>query len=92
MLRNIKREKKLNSKDTNFLAFIYARHNEKEKAITTWCRTLEKKKNDRIAKNALDYLRQKGRDINLMDDEHFDSIHPKIPFLIPFGLILKFLL
>ena len=35
-----------------------------------------------------DYLRQKGRDINLMDDEYFDSITPPEPFILPLKSIL----
>jgi len=87
-LEILQEKNKLSAKDALYLAYIYARHNEKEKAIATWCYSLEKNKSTKIAKKALDYLRQKGRDINLMDDEYFDSITPPEPFILPLKSIL----
>jgi hypothetical protein len=88
-LELLKEKDAANSRDCNFLAFIYARHNEKEKAISAWCMALEKEKNNKTAKKALDYIRSKGREINFIEDEFFDAIKYKEPFLIPFGIILK---
>ncbi len=79
----LKDKSKCSSKDFNFLAYIYARHNEKDKAIQTWCLALEKNKFSSISKKALDYIRNKGRDINLIDDEYFDTLIPAEPFIIP---------
>ena len=83
---------KSKAKDCNLLAYMYARHNEKENAITTWCMALEKSKDNKIAKKALEYIRKQGRIINLMEDDFFDSIFPKEPFLIPFKLFGKLIL
>jgi len=79
----------LKSIECNFLAFMYARHNEKEKAISTWCLALEKNKNNKSAKIALDYLRNQGREANLIEDDFFEMISPKEPFAIPYRSIIK---
>ncbi|MBN2546785.1 MAG: hypothetical protein JXB50_13380 [Spirochaetes bacterium] len=79
----------LKSSECNYLAFMYARHNEKEKAISTWCLALEKDKNNKSAKIALDYLRNQGREANLIEDDFFEMITPKEPFKIPYRLIIK---
>ena len=83
---------KLTSKECNLLAYMYSRHNEKENAISTWCLALEKNKNNKIAKKSLDYVRAQGREVNLIEDEFFDSNIPKQPFLIPLTLIGKLIL
>lgn len=88
-LETIKDNFQLSKIESNILAYLYARRNEKEKAITTWCTTLEKKSSNKTAQRALDYIRNKGRDLNLMDDEYFDSIKPAEPFLLPVTKILK---
>lgn len=79
----------LTSSECNYLAFMYARHNEKEKAISTWCLALEKNKNNKSAKIALDYLRNQGREANLVEDDFFETISPKEPFAIPYRSIIK---
>ena len=81
-----------NSNDCNILAFLYARHNDKEKAITTWCLALEKNNKNSSAKKALNYIRDQGGSINLMEDDFFNSIAPREPFLIPFKLLFYALL
>jgi hypothetical protein len=79
-------------KDTNYLAWIYARHNKKEDAITTWCKTLEIEKGNKLAAKALDYIRNKGRDLNLQEDEYFDTLIPARPAYIPVKKLLLLIL
>jgi len=74
---------KMNDKDYNLLACLHARHNDKDKAISYWCMALEKNKYNKRAKKALDYIREKGREINLIEDDFFDNIFPKQPFYFP---------
>ena len=88
-LELLKEKGHLNSFDNNLLAYIYARHNKIDKAITEWCSAQEKNKNDKISKKSLEYLRNQGESINLRDDDFFDSVIPKEPFLIPIFSILK---
>lgn len=88
-LEILNEKNKLSSKDCNLLAYIYARRNEKDKAISTWCKALEKQKWNRLANKALEYIRSKGRDINLIEDEFFDSLIPKEPFLFPIKFLIK---
>ncbi len=89
----LKELNKLNKNDSNYMAYIYARHNEKDKAIASWCTALEKDRNNRIAKKALDYIRNKGRIINLIDDEYFDELVKKEPFIFPVKfLIISFIM
>jgi len=85
-------KKKCSSKDYNYLAYIYARHNDKDKAIQSWCMSLEKNKFNGIAKKALDYIRDLGREVNLMSDDYFEKLIPKEPYLLPIKLILKIIL
>ena len=59
-LESLKERNKLNSKDCTFLAYLYARHNEIDNAISTWCLSLEKNKSNRIAHEALNHLRKSG--------------------------------
>jgi len=82
-------KKSANYKDYNTLAFLYSRHNDKEKVLLSLCKAIEKNKNNKLAKKALDYIREKGRELNIGEDTFFDKLLPKEPFLIPFGLILK---
>lgn len=88
-LELLKEKNQLNYFDNNLLAYIYARHNKIDKAITEWCSAQEKYKNDKISKKALDYLRKQDDTVNLRDDDFFDSLIPKEPFLIPFFGIFK---
>lgn len=80
---------KLTSKDYNYIAFLHARHNEREKAISSWCIALEKNSRNKIAKKALDYLRDKGSDFILTEDDFFSIITPKEPFVFPIRFFLK---
>ncbi|MBP7553804.1 MAG: hypothetical protein KA885_10295 [Spirochaetes bacterium] len=77
-----------NDTDLNYLAYMYARHNEKEKALLAWCKVLEIDRNNKIAKKSLDYLKEKGREINLSEDEYFEKILPGQPFYIPVKKII----
>ncbi len=88
-LELLKEKKSLGSFDNNLLAYIYARHNKIDKAITEWCSAQEINKNDKISKKALDYLRNRDESINLRDDDFFDSVIPKEPFFIHFNKIIK---
>lgn len=78
-----------NYKDYNILAFLYSRHNDKEKVLLNLCKAIEKNKNNKLAKKTLDYIREKGREINIGEDPFFDRLLPKEPFLIPFGSIFR---
>ena len=69
--------------DFLYLAFMQARQNEKEKAISSWCRCLELNKHNKYAGNALNYIRSKGRELNLAEDPFFDSAVPPPPIRIP---------
>ncbi|HNZ27752.1 MAG TPA: hypothetical protein PLG34_07635 [Spirochaetota bacterium] len=84
----LQEKKRANSKDLNYLAYMYARHNEKEKALLTWCKALDIDGSNKIAKKSLDYLKEKGRDINLSEDEYFEKILPGEPFYIPVRKII----
>ncbi|MCG8572956.1 MAG: hypothetical protein MJB14_22715 [Spirochaetes bacterium] len=75
--------------ECNLLAHIYARHNEKEKAISAWCTALEIQKKNRHASKALEYIRQQGREVNLYEDELFDKLIPGQPFFLPFSFFFK---
>lgn len=88
----LKEKNKLKSYDNNLLAYIYARHNKIENAITEWCSAQEKNKNDKISKKALEYLRKKDESIDLREDEFFDTVIPKEPFLIPTDRIIKIII
>lgn len=94
MCYEILQEKKCaNETDLNYLAYMYARHNEKEKALLTWCKVLEVDDNNKSAKKSLDYLKEKGREINLSEDDFFEKILPGQPFYIPVKkLIISFTL
>ena len=86
-------EKKVaKSRDCDFLAVIYARQNEKEKAISSYCMALEIKKNDNIAKKSLDYIRKNAKTLNLMEDAYFENILPKAPFYIPLKQFFIFIM
>lgn len=87
-LETLHEKNALKANDYNFLAYLYARHNEKDKAISTWCNALEKNKNNKLATKALSYVREKGSDISLIDDEFFDSVVPSEPFVIPIKKII----
>ncbi len=76
-----------NSDDYNKLAYIYSRHNEKENAIISWCKSSEKNKKNKVAESALNYIKNKGREINLIEDTFFEKISCKQPFFIPFKQI-----
>ncbi len=77
-------EKKVaTAKDCDFLAVVYARQNEKERAISSYCMALEISKNDGIAKKSLDYIRKNAKTLNLMEDGYFESLLPKGAFYIP---------
>lgn len=88
-LELLKEKNKLNSYDNNLLAYIYARHNKIDSAITEWCSAQEKNKNDKISKKALEHLRKKEESIDLREDEFFDTVIPKEPFFIPTDHISK---
>jgi len=68
-------------------AFVYARRNDKEKTIKALCDVLEIDPSNRKAKDVLEYIRVKGRDLSIGDDEFFDRLKPSEPFLIPFKKI-----
>jgi len=86
-------EKKVaTSKDCDFLAVIYARQNEKEKAISNYCLALEINKNDNIAKKSLDYIRKNAKTLNLMEDAYFENLLPKAPFYIPLKQFFTFII
>jgi len=76
--------------DCNYLAYIYSRHNEREKAISTWCKALDINRNNKIAKTCLEYIRVNAKEINFSDDEFFEKNLPKPPFLIPLKFIFRF--
>ena len=76
-----------NADDQNKLAYIYSRHNEKENAIIAWCRANELHKNNPIATKALDYIKQKGREVNLIEDQFFEKLSCTPPLFIPFKKI-----
>ena len=76
------------SNDFVYLAFMHARQNEKEKAISAWCKSLENNKNNKYASKALNYIRNKGKEINLMEDSAIEDFIPKEPALIPYKKIL----
>lgn len=80
------------SLDCNYLAFIHSRQNDREKAITSWCKALEIDKNDKVAKKSLEYVRINGREINFAEEDYFEKLLPKEPFLIPFSFITKMLI
>lgn len=82
----------INSKDYEILAFLYARHNDKEKVLLSLCKALEKNKNNKNAKKVLDYIRDKGRELNIGEDPFFDRLMPKEPFFIPFNFSLRILI
>lgn len=88
----LKENNKLLSKDHNYIAFMHARHNEKDKAISEWCLALEKDNSNKNAKYALDYIRSKAKEINLMEDEYFDNVMPKEPSIMPIKTISIFIL
>ncbi len=81
-----------NSRDYTTLAFLYSRHNDKEKVLLTLCKALKINKNNNLAQKTLDYIKQKGRELNIGEDPFFDKLLPKEPFLIPLTLILKILI
>lgn len=78
-----------NSNDLYLLAYIYSRHNEKEKAISTWCKSLEINRNHKRSKKTLEYIRKNAREINFSEDDYFEKNLPKEPFLFPLFLIIK---
>ena len=78
--------------DYIYLAFLYSRQNEKEKAISSWCKCLEIDKNNYYAKKALDYVREKGRELNLIEDAYFDKLVPSEPFFLPLKQIFFFII
>ena len=82
-------KKSASSIDCDYLAYIYSRQNDREKAITSWCKALEINKNDKIAKKSLEYVRINAKEINFSEDDYFEKILPKEPFLIPFNFIFK---
>lgn len=73
--------------DYNKLAYIYSRHNEKENAIISWCKALEKDRSNRVASKALEYVRNQGREINLIEDTYFEKLTCRLPLYIPFSKI-----
>jgi hypothetical protein len=77
------------SEDYNHLAFIYSRHNEKEKVISSYCKALEKSRSNKRAKKALDYIRRQSGEINFSEDEYFEKILKKEPFFVPVSLSIK---
>jgi len=79
--------KKISSVESNMLAYIYSRHNKKEESILALCKTLELKKNDKIASRVLNYIKFKGRDLNLSEDTFFDALIPIEPVFISFSKI-----
>ncbi|HOV13668.1 MAG TPA: hypothetical protein PK771_05240 [Spirochaetota bacterium] len=85
-------KKTATSLDCDYLAYIYSRQNDREKAIATWCKALEVNKNDTIAKKALEYIRINAKEINFSEDDFFEKLLPKEPFLIPFNFITKLLI
>lgn len=82
-------KKSATSMDCNYLAYIYSRQNDRERAITTWCKALDINKKDKRAKKSLEYIRLNAKEINFSEDEYFEKVLPKAPFLIPFNLIFK---
>lgn len=85
-------KKSASSIDCDYLAYIYSRQNDREKAITSWCKALEINKNDKIAKKSLEYVRVNAKEINFSEDDYFEKILPREPFLIPFDFIFKLFL
>ncbi len=81
-------KKKMCSDDFVLLAFIHIRRNDKEKAINALCDALDLNHNNKNAKNTLNYIREQGRELSLGEDEFFDKLIPKEPFLIPVRQIL----
>ena len=88
-LELLKEKNQLNYFDNNLLAYIYARHNKIDKAITEWCSAQEKNKKDKVSKRALEYLRKQDDSVNLRDDDFFETVIPREPFLIPIFSILS---
>lgn len=83
------KNQKANADDYTKIAYIYARHNEKENAIISWCKALELNKGQKVAKMALDHIKKKGREVSLIEDKYFEDISIKEPLLIPFKLIFR---
>lgn len=71
------------------LAYIYARHNQKENAIISWCKALEINKRQKIAKKILAHIKEKGREIGLFEDDYIRKISTKQPVFIPFKSIFQ---
>ena len=80
--------KGVKANDFLYLAFMQARQNEKEKAISSWCRCLELNKHNKLAGKALNYIRAKGRDLNLAEDPFFDTTVPPPPMFIKYKPIV----
>jgi hypothetical protein len=77
------------AEDYNCLAFIYSRHNEKERTISTYCKALEKKRGNARAKKALEYIRKQSGEINFSEDEFFEKMLKKQPFYFPVSSAVK---
>lgn len=77
----------INSEESCLLAFLYARHNEKENAILMWCSSLELNKNNSLSSKALDYIKDQGRDLNLFEDDFFHKPVIREPLRIPYRII-----
>ncbi len=73
--------------DFVFLAYMNARQNEKQEALNNWCKALEINKHNKYASGALEYVRSKGRDLNLLEDPTIQDFIPKEPTLVPFKRI-----
>jgi hypothetical protein len=71
------------------LAYIYARHNQKENAIISWCKALEINKRQKIAKNILAHIKEKGREIGMFEDDYIRKVSTKRPIFIPFKSIFQ---
>lgn len=82
--------KGVHADDFLYLAFMQARQNEKEKAISSWCQCLEMNKHNKLAGIALNYIRSKGRDLNLAEDPFFDTTVPPPPMFIDYKHIIVF--
>lgn len=89
VLEILEQKNEMGALESNMYAFICARRNEKEQAISNWCKALELKKNDKMARDALDYIKSRGREIDLAGDEYFDRVRPGPPFLIPYKPIIS---
>lgn len=80
-------DSKLNSAEYLKLAYLYTRHNEKEKAIITFCKAADRNPGEKKAKACLEYIKSRGREINLIDDQFFEKTLTKEPAFIPFDKI-----